>query len=174
MSFLSKIKKGLGIGTLEAKLNVPGQIAGDSGQIEGDFILTAKSDQQIKEVYVKFEMVRHWEETKRRRDNNGREESYTSHQRKTYELGKYIEQTPFDMKASEIKSIHFVIPFQLVSAQSAAEAVIGEGGVSKVLGAISQLGSALRNERFEYKVKGKVDLIDVAIDPKDSKVIIVM
>jgi hypothetical protein len=174
MSFLNKIKQGLGFGTLEAKLNVPGQIAGNSGQFEGDFILTAKSNQQIKEVWVKFEMVRHWDETKRRRDSNGHQQSYTSHESQTFELGKYIDKTPFEMKASEVKTIHFAIPFQMINPQSPADAAIGQGGVSAVLGTISKLASNLRNERVDYKVEGKVDLKDVAFDPNDSKDIFVM
>jgi hypothetical protein len=173
MSFLNKIKQGLGFGTLEAKLNVPGQIAGNSGQFEGDFILTAKSDQQIKEVKVKFEMVRHWEETKHRRDSNGHQESYTSHESQTFELGNYIDKNPFDMKASEVKTIHFAVPFQMINTQSPADTAIGQGGVSAVLGTISKLTSSMRNERVEYKIEGKVDLKDVALDPHDSKNIVV-
>jgi hypothetical protein len=53
MPFSNKIEQGLGFGTLEAKLNIPTQIAGSSGQFEGDFNLTAISDQQIKEVIRK-------------------------------------------------------------------------------------------------------------------------
>ncbi|HEY5270723.1 MAG TPA: hypothetical protein VII97_10330 [Anaerolineales bacterium] len=174
MSFLNKIKQGLGFGTLEAKLNVPGQIAGNSGQFEGDFILTAKSNQQIKEVWVKFEKVRHWDETKHRRDSNGHQVSFTSHESQTFELGNYIEKTPFEMKASEVKTIHFTIPFQVINPQSPADSAIAQGGVSAVLGTITKLASSLRNERVDYRVEGKVDLKDVAFDPKDSKDILVM
>jgi hypothetical protein len=174
MSFFNKIKQGLGFGTLEAKLNVPGQIAGNSGQFEGDFLLTAKSDQHIQEVKVKFEMVRHWDETKHRRDSNGHDESYTSHESQSFELGNYTDKTPFDMKASEVKTIHFTIPFQAINTQDPTDAAIGQGGVSAVLGTISKLASTLRNERVEYKVEGKVDLKGVAFDPGDSKNIFVV
>ena len=174
MSFFNKITQGLGLGTLEAKLNVPGQIAGNSGQFEGDFILTAKSGQQIKEVWVKFEMVQYWDETKHRRDSNGHQESYTSHESQTFELGNYIDKTPFEMKASEVKTIHFAIPFQMINPQSSADAAIAQGGVSAVLGTITKLASSLRNERVDYRVEGKVDLKDVAFDPRDSKDVIVV
>ncbi len=173
MSFFSKIKQGLGIGTLEAKLNVPGQIAGNSGQIEGDFILTAKSDQQIKEVRVKFEMVRKWEETKHRRDSNGHDQSYISHESRTHELGNFSDKTPFEMKANEVKTVHFSLPFQMIDPRSAADEAIEKGGVSAVLGTISKLASNLRNERVEYRVEGHVDLKDVVFDPNDSKEIYV-
>jgi hypothetical protein len=173
MSFLNKIKQGLGIGTLEAKLNVPGQIDGNVGIFEGDFVLTAKSGQHIKEVGVRFEMVRRWEETKHRRDSNGNQHDYISPQSRTVELGNYFDNTPFEMKANEIKTIHFSIPFQMMNPRSAADAAIEQGGVSAVLGTISKLASTMRNERVEYKVEGKVDLKNVAIDPSDSRKIIV-
>jgi hypothetical protein len=173
MSFLNKIKQGLGIGTLDAKLNVPGQIAGNNGQFEGDFILTAKNNQQIIEVWVKFEMVKHWDETKHRRDSNGHQQSYTSHESQVFELGKYFDKTPFEMKASEVKTIHFAIPFQMINTQSSSDAAISQGGVSAVLGTISKLTSNFRNERIDYKVEGKVNLKNVAFDPGDSKDIIV-
>ena len=174
MSFLNKIKQGLGIGTMEAKLNVPGQIAGSSGQFEGDFILTAKSDQLVQEVSVKFEMVRRWDVTKYRRDSNGMQESYTSHESQTFELGNYIDKTPFEVKASQVKTIHFTIPFQPINPQSSAEPAAGPGGISAVLGAISNLASSLRNERVNYQVAGKVDLKGVALDPNDSKDVFVV
>jgi hypothetical protein len=46
-------------------------------------------------------MVRHWAETKHRRDSNGHgyEESYTSHKSQSDELGDFIDKTPFAMKA---------------------------------------------------------------------------
>jgi hypothetical protein len=174
MSFLNKIKQGLGLGTLEAKLNLPEQIAGNSGKFEGDFILTAKSDQQIKEVWVKFEKVRHWEETKYRRDSNGHQERYTSHESQTFELGNYSDKTPFEMKASEVKTIHFAILFQLINPQAQADPAIAAGGVSAVLGTITKLTSNMRNERVDYRVEGKVDLKDVAFDPKDSKEVFIV
>ena len=173
MSFLKKIKQGLGIGTLEAKLDVPGEIDGNSGKFEGDFLLTAKSDQQIKEVAVKFEMVQRWEETKHRRDGKGNQHAYTSTQSRTIELGNYLDNKPFEMKANENKAIHFAIPFQMVKPGSSADEAIEQGGVSAVLGTLSKLASTMRNERVEYKVEGKVDLKDAAIDPGDSKKVIV-
>ncbi len=173
MSFFNKIKQGLGIGTLQAELNVPGQISGTSGRFEGDFILTAKSDQQIKEVKVKFEMVRHWDETKHRTDSQGHPENYTSHETQSFELGNFNDKTPFAMKASEARTIHFAIPFQPINLQGPADAMIAQGGIGGVLGTLAKLSSNIRNERFEYRVEGKVDLKDVAIDPKDTKNIFV-
>jgi hypothetical protein len=169
MGFFDKIKQGLGIGTMEAKLNVPGQIAGSSGQFEGDFILTAKSDQQVQEVSIKFEMVRRWDVTKHRQDSNGRQESYTSHESQTFELGNYLDKSPFEVKAGEVKTVHFTIPFQPINTGPSAEPAAAQSGVSKVLGALSNLASSIRNEQISYKVTGKVDLKGVALDPNDMK-----
>ncbi len=57
----------------------------------------------------------------------------------------------------------------MINPRSSADAAIEQGGVSAVLGTISKLASTMRNERVEYKVEGKVDLKDAAIDPSDSK-----
>jgi hypothetical protein len=173
MSFLNKIKQGLGIGTLEAKLNIPGQIAGSSGQIEGDLVLTAKSDQHVLKAIVRLEMVRTWDETKQRRDDKGQEESYTSQESDTIEIGQYENDTPFDIKAGEVKTIHFTLLFQLMNTQSAADAAIEQGGVPAMLGTLAKLTSNMRNERIEYHVKGKVDLKDAMFDRGDSKKIII-
>jgi hypothetical protein len=169
MSFFNKIKQGLGFGTLEAKLNVPVQIAGASGQLEGDFVLTAKSDQQVKEIWVKLEMIKYWEETKQRRDSNGNMESYTSHESRSYELGKFSDKTPFAMKANETRTIHFVVPFQPIATPQASDSTNTGFNLGGIAVTISNVASALRNERTEYKVEGKVDLKDVAFDPGDSK-----
>jgi hypothetical protein len=168
MSFFNKIKKGLGFGTLEVHLYVPTPIAGNSGQLKGVLNLTAKSDQQINEVLVKFEKIVHWDETKHRRASNGSVTSYTSHESQTFELGNYSDKTPFEMKAGEDKTIHFTIPFQTIDTQSPAAAEIEEGGVLAVLGINRKYGSDMRNVHSDYKVEGKVDLKGVAFDPKDS------
>jgi hypothetical protein len=173
MSFLNKLKQGLGIGTLEARLDVPAQIAGNSGQFEGDFVLTAKSDQQIISVRIKFDMTRLWDETKQRTDSNGKEESYTSQESETFELGHYTNETPFTIKTGEVKTIHFVLPFQMINTRSAADVAIEQGGVSAMLGTLSKLTANVRNERFEYTVAGKVDIKDAVFDRGDAKTVIV-
>lgn len=174
MSFFNKIKQGLGFGTLEAKLNIPVQIAGSAGQIEGDFILTAKSDQQVKEIWVKLEMIKSWDETKRRRDSNGNEESYNSHETRSYELGKFSDKTPFAIKANETRTVHFVVPFQPIAAPQPADSNNTGFNLGGIAVTISNVVSNLRNERTEYKVEGKVDLKDVAFDPGDSKNVILV
>jgi hypothetical protein len=62
----------------------------------------------------------------------------------------------------------------VINPQSPADSAIAQGGVSAVLGTITKLASSLRNERVDYRVEGKVDLKDVAFDPKDSKDVFVV
>ena len=174
MSFFNKIKQGLGLGTLDAKLNVPAQITGTSGQFEGDFSLTAKSDQQIKEIKVKFEKVLRWDETKFRRDSNGHEERYTAHESQTFELGVFDDKTPFGMKANEAKTVHFVVQFQPFNPLADAQKVANQSGVAAVLGVVADIAAGRRNERTEYRVEGKVDLKDVMFDPSDAKDVFVV
>ena|ERR1051326_252739 len=172
MSFFNKIKQGLGIGTLEAKLSVPGQIARNSGQVQGDFVLTAKSNQQIKEVKVKFEEVHSWDVTKHRRDSNGHEQSYTSRESRTFELGNYIDKTAFSMKAGEVKTIHFTLPFQM--SRPDMNENTDQGAVAEILGAVSKMASAMRNERFQYKLEGSVSLEGTLLNPGDSKNVVLV
>ena len=44
MSFFSKVKQALGIGTISVKINVPGQLNASDGILKGSLLLTAKSD----------------------------------------------------------------------------------------------------------------------------------
>jgi hypothetical protein len=172
MSFFNKIKQSLGIGTLAAKLDAPGQIARSSGQIEGNFVLTAKSDQRIKEIKIKFEEIHSWDVTKQRRDSKGRERSYTARQSRTFELGNYTDNTPFVMKAGEVKTIHFTLPFQI--SRASMEAPDNQSAVAEILGAVSKMASAMRNERFQYKIEGNVSLEGTLLNPGDSKNVVLV
>lgn len=168
MGFFSKIKQGLGIGTMDAKLNVPQQVAAASGQFQGEFILTAKNDQLVQEVDITLEMVRRWEVSRSHRDSNGHIHHTTEHKSETYGLGSTTEQVPFEVKAGEVKTIAFSIPFQPFNPQDVLKAP-EQSGVSKVLGVIADMASGRRNERVTYQVRGKVDLKGVALDPNDVK-----
>ena len=55
MSFFSKVKQALGIGTISVKINVPGQLNASDGILKGSLLLTAKSDQKVKKMEVKLE-----------------------------------------------------------------------------------------------------------------------
>jgi len=54
MGFFDKIKNALGIGGVKAKLEIPAEVAKDSGVINGKIIFTSKSDKMVKEVSPKY------------------------------------------------------------------------------------------------------------------------
>lgn len=57
MSFLQKLKGSLGIGGVKVEL-LPGQISRSANEVEGNVILTSKSNQNIKSIVVK--LVKEW------------------------------------------------------------------------------------------------------------------
>lgn len=151
MSFFSKVKQGLGIGTAKVELQVPGQIVKSSGEVAGKIILTAKSAQKVKSVKVLFV----------ERYTSGRGEDQKT---KEYELGKVVLDTPFELQASEVREIEFTLPFQL--ALSSNQSLAEEKGA---LGMLGKAAVMAKGEKSEYQVQATVDLEGVALDPSDSK-----
>ena len=174
MGFFDTIKQGLGIGTLEATLDVPAQIAGSAGKVEGTLHLAAKSDQEVKEVTVTFEMIRSWEEIEQRPNSSGGSESYASHQSRTYTLGQFRDAVPFAIKAGEVKAMPFTIAFTLADPASLAKEVLGEGELGSIVGALSKISSVMNNERYEYRVGAKATLEGTLLNPSDSKEVVVI
>lgn len=151
MSFFSKIKQGLGIGTAKVELQIPGQISSASQEVAGKIILTAQSDQKVKSIRVIII----------ERYTTGRGEDKTS---KEYELGSLLLPTAFELAKDERHEIDFQLSFKLglSNNQSLAE----EKGV---LGALGKAAVFAKAEKSEYEVKVTVDLEGVALDPSDSK-----
>ena len=172
MSFFKKLKNGLGVGTIKFELVVPGEIYGNSGQLEGDIVLTAKSEQLVKDVEAIFERVHTWDE--RESVYNSTTERYEDRwvQRShTIQLGHFMDETPFEIASDEKRTIRFVIPFQPIDPQLASSS----GGLMwSFMDSALSYGSNWRNERVYYTVRGDVDLEDVAFDKGDSKTIAVM
>lgn len=151
MGFFGKIKQGLGLGTVKVELQIPGQVAKDAGQVQGQLALTAQSDQHIKEI--KFRFVETY--TTGRGDEKKERE---------YELGTLVLSEPFDMKKDESKTIPFTLPFQI--ALSSNQSLAEEKGV---LGALGKAAVFAKAEKSEYFVKVVVDCAAAALDPSDSK-----
>lgn len=153
MSIFGKLKQGLGIGTASIELTVPPQVDGKSGEIRGRLVITGKSDQRVKAIRVRLM------------------ETYTTghgEERKVseYTLGEVPLHSgePFDLKAGEVKSIDFTLPFSLT--QSRAQAMAAKGGA---LGALGKAAVFAGGEKSEFHVKAVADLENVALDPTDSK-----
>ena len=54
MGLFSKVKSKLGIGGVKIQIDAPSQYSVDEGIVKGQFILTTKSDQEIKTMDVKL------------------------------------------------------------------------------------------------------------------------
>jgi hypothetical protein len=150
MGFFAKIKQMLGIGTVSVKINVPGNVAIESGKIAGSLILTGKSAQQIKSIKVTLD------------------EDYTtgrgdSAKTKTFNLGIWNDNNPFDIAEGEVKNIAFEMPFELQ--KSSNDKLAEKGGV---LGGIGKLANFADNAKSVYKVNAEVDVVGAKLDPTDS------
>ncbi len=150
MSFFGKIKQGLGIGTAKVELEIPGQVQGSAGQIEGKVIITAKSDQVVKEVRIV--LIEEY--------TTGRGDDKTS---KQFELGT-ITLPGMELKAGETHTLSFQLPFQLL--KSSNQSLSEEKGV---LGALGKAAVFARNEKSEYKVKASLSLQGTMLNPDTDK-----
>ena len=172
MSFFKKIKNGLGVGTIKFELVVPGQIYGNAGRLEGDIVMTGKSDQLVKDVEVTFERVHTWDERKSVYNQTTKryEDSWVGRSH-AVRLGHFMDERPFEIAADETKTIHFVIPFEPIDAHLASSS----GGLMwNFMDSALSYGSNWRNERVTYNVRGDADLEDVAFDKGDNTSITVV
>ena len=177
MGLFDKIKKSMGVGTISFDLNVPGQIVGSSGTLEGDIILKAKSDQQVQDVEVVFERIYTWDERENYYNSTTKQNEQRWNQRSnTVELGKFKDETKFAMATDESKTIHFVINFQPMSGaeSTGTNDVMWDVLDSALFNGNSIFSSSMRNQRIEYKVSGDVNLDGVPFDKGDSQTIVVM
>ncbi len=150
MSFFSKIKQFMGIGTISVKVNIPNQLKAADGQLKGSLTLTAKSHQKVKKVEVKLEEER----TTGRGDDK---------ETKYYTIGSWNDNNVFEMKEGEIKNIEFNFP---VSTYKSSTDELAEK--SGVLGGLGKLAKMADNARSEYVVKAVVDVDGASLDPSDS------
>lgn len=173
MSLFKKLKKSMGIGTLTFELVVPSHVAGSSGEIAGEIVITAKSAQHVKDVEVAFNEVFEWEERESRYDSTQkRTVDYWDSKSRTTRLGYIKDEVPFELSEGEIKKFPFVIPFQPFT-PSRVRGSSADDGVWGFLGSAIGAGTSVRGQRIKYEVKGDVDLVDVAFDKGDTKRIIV-
>ena len=151
MGFFQTIKNKLGIGGVKVSLQVPGQVAKDSGKAEGKVILTSKSDQDVKEIVVKF-----LEEY-----TTGRGDSKKTTK---LELGVVTIPAGFAIKSGETKEIPFTVPFTLIKSNN--DSLKEKGGALGALGSISAFAS---NEQSKYFIEADADVAAAALDPSDKK-----
>lgn len=150
MSFFSKIKQALGIGTISVKLNVPGQLRADDGVLKGSMTLVAKSNQKVKKMEVKVNE----EQTTGRGD---------AKKTQTYTIGKWNDNAPFEMKEGETKVVQFELNVQVF--KSSTDALAEKGGL---LGGLGKMAKFADDARSEYRVLAEIDVDGAKLDPTDS------
>ena len=128
--------------------DVPGQFSGNDSSIKGKVNVTGKSDQEIVKVEYKLEETY----------STGRGDDKSS---KNYTLGK-MEQAGFSIKAGEVKTLEFELPFKLL--KSSNDELAEKGGVMGGLGKLGKLASA---EKSTYKLWCTVDVKGASLDPND-------
>ena len=144
MSFLNKIKQGLGIGTAKVELDIPTTISKGTKEMNGKVVLSAKSDQKVKSVKVALiETVTF---------TSGDEQRV---QKK--DLQSVILKEPFDIKKDEQRTIPFTLSVDL-----------GDNVSFELFGGTLEL-SAASNKPQVYEITATVDLEGVALDPTASK-----
>ena len=154
MSFFSKLKQFVGAGTVKVALTVPPEVQKEGAQLSGSVALNAVSDQHVLEITVK--LTEHW--------STGRGAEKTE---KEYELGKVALAGAFDMKQGEQRSFDFVLPFKLL--KSGNDVLKEAGGAFRMLGKAAAFVSA---ESSTYKVTATADVKGAALDPADSRPIL--
>ncbi|MFH0895182.1 MAG: sporulation protein [Bacteroidota bacterium] len=151
MGFFQNVKNKLGIGGVNVSLQVPGQVAKDSGVVEGKITLTSKSEQEIVSYTVK--MLEEY--------TTGRGDEKET---KELELGKIKIPESFIIKPGETKELTFSLPFALIKSNN--DELKEKGGA---LGTLGKLGSFANNEKSKYFVDADVDVKSAALDPSDKK-----
>lgn len=151
MGFLQKIKNKLGIGGVKIQIDIPGQYSESEGKANGKFILTTKSDQEIKSMEVKLV----------EKFTTGRGDDAKT---KEFVLGKMVFNDAFDIKVAETKTFDFEFPFEV--RKSMNDQLKEKGGA---MGAIGSLGKFAKGEKSEYVIDVSVDVKAAALDPTEEK-----
>jgi len=151
MGFFKSVKDKLGIGGVKMELQIPEEVAKDSGIIEGKIILTTKSVQDILriDIFLKEDFT------------SGRGDSEDE---ATFDLGELKIHKQFKISPGETKEIEFKLPFD--APKTDADEFAEKGGA---LGVLGKLGKIARNEKSSYYVSALVDVKTAALDPSEDK-----
>lgn len=151
MSFFNKIKQSFGIGTLKVELQAPAQLGSNERQINGQVLITAQSDQLVKEI--KLRMLETYTQGK------GDDEKS-----KEYELGQKIIKEPLTLAKDENTTIDFSLPFILQHSNN--QSLSQEKGV---LGALGKAAIFATGEKSEYQIKVDVYMEGSMFSISDSQ-----
>lgn len=150
MGFFQKVKSKLGIGGVKIQIEVAPQISKEEGKVVGKFILTTKSDQEIKEMKVAL----------LEKYSTGRGDDQET---KEFTLGSQKWNDTFSIKEGETKEIAF--EFEFVELKSNNDELKEKGGA---LGAIGSLGKFAKAEKSSFFVEVDVDVKAAALDPTEE------
>lgn len=156
MGFFQNLKNKMGIGGVSVSLQVPGQVAKDSGAVVGKINLTTKSEQEL----VSYKVKMYEEFTTGRGDDK---------KTKTFDLGTISAPLGYSIKPGEAKEIEFSLPFNVLKSNN--DELKEKGGA---LGALGKMGSFADNEKSVYFIDAEVDVKAAALDPSDKKEIRLM
>jgi hypothetical protein len=157
MSFLKKIKQGLGIGTVKLTLEVPPSISPEGGQIDGHVVIEAQSDQHITVVKVKL--------IEKYTQGHGQDEEKIE---KEFVLGETSFDRAFDMKYGESRRIDFTLPYAVRKSR-----LKGLSEKKGALGTLGKVASFVGAEKSEYEVSVEAKLEGAMLSPKASKSVMI-
>lgn len=149
MGLFDKIKKGVGIGVLDLDLTCEVSLPRNGGVLNGQVLLTPKSDIHIIEFNIKLVEHETYEQDDRRRTRH--------HDHAVVNIGRN-----FDLAEGDIRQVQFQLPYSLPSTLSMFGADDG------LLGTVAKAASFLSERRSEFYVEAECDVKDVAFDP-DTK-----
>ena len=149
MSFLSKVKQILGIGTISVKLDVVTQVSASLGELSGSLIIRGKSVQKIKSIEIKLE-----EEIISGKGDLAKSSFFT--------IGTWRDNNLFMIQTNEEKIIPFQISFHIH--QSASDKLAQKTGIAGGIGKLAQMTSGTRSV---YTLKAIVDVEGAKLDPQD-------
>lgn len=150
MSFFSKLKQMAGIGTLDVKVQMAPDFRATDSALTGTVHITAKSDQSVVKIVLELE-----EKFESGRDENKKTKFST--------VGSLRLPEPFELKAGEVKTVPFSVPFTLGSSDN--DQLKAKGGL---MGAIGKMGAWAEDEKRSYEFKAVVDVKGTSLDPSDS------
>lgn len=118
MSFFDRIKKSMGIGDTTIAVTAPSEVGSDAGQVECDIVVTAGAPQTVNGFTASFVRVLQWEEaTETYLPSTGSTMTSWSPAFAGTALGDVADSTAFTLGEKEVRALHVVIPFPVITAE---------------------------------------------------------
>jgi len=151
MGFFDKVKKFLGVNTIEVTIEAQPTFSVTDQKVSGVITLTGISDQVIKSVVLEF--YREYEIQDR--DSEGNTSSHT----KTSMMGKCYVEAPSTIQKDEVLKLNFDLPFfyekTFTERMKAKDGIIG--------GIFKRAEDGFLSD--QYIIEVVVDLAEVSLDP---------